>query len=133
MIQKTLVLVLICSCLCQAQSKAPFACNLKAFQPEERKQWRESLDQVMSSVLGARELTNGYALQIDTSRASLMKVAEWIALERKCCPFFDFQLDVHGEDGTSWLSLTGRDGVKDFIAMDFTSLHDKLAKARRPK
>src|SRR5438132_4965036 len=115
-------LVLICTSLCQAQSNAAFACNLKAFQPEERKRWRESLDKVMSSVLVARELSNGYALQIDTSRASVAAVAEWVDLERRCCPFFDFEVNLHGENGALWLSLTGRDGVKQFIAMDFSSL-----------
>ena len=125
--------VLLASSLCQAQPKSAFACNLKIFQPEERKRWRESLDQVMSSVLVARELSNGHALQIDSSRASVVRVAEWVDLERKCCPFFDFQVDLHGEDGTVWLSLTGRGGVKQFIAMDFTSLQDKLAKGSRVK
>ena len=87
----------------------------------------------MSSVIVARELSNGYALQIDTSRASMVTVAQWIDLERKCCPFFDFDVNMHGENGAVWLSLTGREGVKQFIAMDFTSLQDKLAKARAMK
>jgi len=47
-------------------------------------------------------------------------------LERKCCPFFDFELDLHGEDGGLWLILKGREGVKQFIQTDFTRLRDKL-------
>jgi hypothetical protein len=46
---------------------------------------------------------------------SLAGVAEWIALERRCCPFFRFQLDVEGETGPVWLRLTGA-GVKEFLA-----------------
>jgi hypothetical protein len=80
----------------------------------------------MPAVVSARERNDGYALQVDTKRVSLVEVAQWVDLERKCCPFFDFQFDLHGEDGGLWLSLTGREGVKQFIEMDFTRLRDKL-------
>jgi hypothetical protein len=130
-------LVLISACTCKAQpakpapphgNTAPFACNLRAFQPEEKTRWRKLIDKVMPAVTTARELNDGYTLRIDANRASLVEVAEWIGLERKCCPFFDFQVDMHGEDGTMWLSLKGREGVKQFIEMDFPMLRGKLEK-----
>ena len=123
------------SCVCQSpvqpasaenSKPIPFACNLKAFTPQQREQWKKLIDQLMPAVVSAREQNDGYALQIDTRKMSLVEVAEWADLERKCCPFFDFQLDLHGEDGGLWLSLTGREGVKQFIEMDFTRLRDKL-------
>lgn len=48
----------------------------------------------------------------------LLRAAEFISLERLCCPFFGFALDVAPEGGALWLSLTGRDGVKPFIAAE---------------
>src|SRR5260370_2545101 len=120
-------LALISACTCSAQPKPAgsehanqpaFACNLKAFQPEERKRWRELVEQVTSAVVVVRELSNGYALQVNPTRAPVVEVVEWIALERKCCPFFDFQVDLRGEDGGLWLSLKGREGVKQFIEMN---------------
>jgi hypothetical protein len=116
-----------------APKQIPLACNLKAFQPAERLRWRKLIEQTMSAVVSARELNNGYALRVDTGRAPLVQVAEWIGLERKCCPFFDFQVAVHGEDDSLWLSLTGREGVKQFINADFSLLHDKLANAEKSK
>jgi len=107
-------------------SQAPFACNLKPFTPDQRVRWRQLIERVMSSVTEARELKDGYSLRVDTAQAPLVDVAEWVDLERRCCPFFDFQMDVHGEDGSLWLSLKGREGVKDFIRIDFSLLHDKL-------
>lgn len=104
----------------------PFACNLKAFTPQQRKQWKQLIDQLMPAVVSARERNDGYALQVDTRKLSLVEAAQWVELERKCCPFFNFQLDLHGEDGGLWLSLTGREGLKQFIEMDFTRLRDKL-------
>jgi len=108
-------------------SQAPFACNLKAFTPDQRVRWRQLIERVTSAVTESRELKDGYALRV-SSEAPLVDVAEWVDLERRCCPFFDFQIDVHGEDGSLWLSLKGRDGVKDFINADFSLLHDKLQK-----
>ena len=103
-------------------SQSPFACNLKAFNPEERKRWRALIDEVIPAATEVRELRDGYTLHLNASRVSVMKLAEWIELERKCCPFFDFEVDVRGEDGTLWLRLKGREGVKQFIQQDFTRL-----------
>jgi|SRR5579871_1433474 len=117
-----------------AQSKdSPFACNLKAFQPGERARWNKLIHDVTSSVTTARELSDGYALQIDRDRVSIVSVAEWIDLERKCCPFFEFQLDQNAENGSLWLTLKGRPGVKEFIRMDFTLLQSKLTGARNAR
>ena len=123
------------ACICQSPHQAagaensnpiPFACNLKAFTPQQRGQWRKLIDQLMPAVVSAREQNDGYALQVDTRKMSVVEVAQWVDLERRCCPFFDFQLDIHGEDGGLWLSLKGREGVKQFIEMDFTGLRGKL-------
>jgi hypothetical protein len=107
-------------------SSAPFACNLKAFTPDQRTRHHQLIVRVTSAVTEARELKDGYSLHVNTAQVPLVDVAEWVDLERRCCPFFDFQMDVHGEDGSLWLSLKGRDGVKDFIRTDFSLLHDKI-------
>lgn len=126
---KLLVGILVAS---SAFAEAPFACNLKAFKPEERKEWRRLIEQVTSSVTAMRELPDGYALTIDSRKSSLVDVAKWIDLERKCCPFFDFDLDLHGEDGTLSLTLKGRDGVKQFIVEDFSLLTKRFPNIKRP-
>jgi hypothetical protein len=119
--------LLATACICPAQpAPTPFACNLKAFTPDQRVRWRQLIERVTSAVTEARELKDGYALRVNTGQSPLIEVAEWVELERRCCPFFDFQMDVHGEDGSLWLSLKGRDGVKNFIRADFSLLHDKL-------
>jgi hypothetical protein len=125
------VCLLTLASTCVKAAEAPFACNLKAFTPDQRVRWRQLIDRVVSSVAEARELKDGYALRVNTAQAPLADVAEWVELERKCCPFFDFQMDVHGEDGSLWLSLKGREGIKDFINADFSRLHDKLQNAMR--
>jgi hypothetical protein len=50
---------------------------------------------------------------------ALAQLAEWISFERKCCPFFKFEIELEPESGPVWLSLTGRAGVKEFILAAF--------------
>src|SRR5271157_2965163 len=85
------------TCVCAAQ--VPLACNLKAFTHEERVEWRRLIDEVRSAAVPSQELTNGYAFKINASQVSITKVAQWIDLERKCCPFIDFQVDLYGANG----------------------------------
>jgi hypothetical protein len=129
------MLAVVPSCICQTpvrppaaenSNPIPFACNLKALTPQERVQGKKLNDQLMSAVVSVRERNDGYALQVDTKTVSVVEVAQWVDLERKCCRFFDFQLDLHGEDGGLWLSLKGPEGVKQFIETDFTRLRDKF-------
>jgi hypothetical protein len=44
---------------------------------------------------------------------------DWIATERLCCPFFDFDVRLTREDGPIALRLTGRKGTKEFLRADF--------------
>jgi hypothetical protein len=118
-------LALICACAA-ADTVSPLACNLKAFQPQERAEWRKRLEQVMGAVTAKRPMTDGYTFQIDSRKAGFREVATWIELERKCCPFFIFELGMQGENGAVWLNLRGREGVKQFIAADFKILFDRL-------
>ena len=60
-------------------------------------------------------MPDGYAFRLPNESDVLLKAAEFIALERLCCPFFGFSLEVEPEGGALWLRLTGREGVKPFI------------------
>ena len=45
-------------------------------------------------------------------------LAEWIAQEHLCCPFFEIELRLEPEGGPAWMRLTGREGTKQFIQAD---------------
>ena len=113
------MILLACLCSFGEEKQVPLACNLKAFTPEERVTWRKLIDEVGLAEVPAGELPNGHLFKIDPRRISITKVAAWIDLERKCCPFFNFQLSLEGADGTMTLALTGGHGVKEFIGEDF--------------
>ena len=95
------------------------ACNLNAIPTQARPRYNELRRAVAASVIGKRELPDGLAIQIDTARIALPQLAEWISFERKCCPFFEFRIELAPDSGPVWLSLTGRAGVKEFITEAF--------------
>jgi hypothetical protein len=101
------------------EKQVPLACNLKAFTPEEKVAWRNLIDEVRRAESPINELSNGYVFRIDITKVSITRLAEWVDLERKCCPFLDFQVSLHGANGDLSLALTGRQGVKEFISVDF--------------
>jgi hypothetical protein len=53
--------------------------------------------------------------------ATLARVAEWIALERRCCPFFEFTVSMGGSDPSIRVALTGGPEVKRFLAAELRS------------
>ena len=46
-------------------------------------------------------------------------MAEWVVAEGKCCPFFDFHIDLEREGALLCLRLTGAEGIKPFIQAEF--------------
>ena len=71
-----------------------------------------------------RELENGYAFPLAATPEQFVAVAEWITLERKCCPFLEFDLKWAPQTNTPELRLTGGPGVKEFIVAQWAAAKD---------
>ena len=97
------------------EKESPFACDMTAIAPEQRGAHVATIKKLFSLVKSKRELPDGYAFELPNDSDVLLTSAEFISLERLCCPFFGFELHVEREGGSIWLSLRGRDGVKPFI------------------
>ena len=91
------------------------ACNLAAFTSEQRQRHTALSQQLAQAVQEVRELTDGYAFHYATDETTWLLAAEYVDLERRCCPFFTFTL-VRESEGAVWLQITGSEGVKDFLA-----------------
>jgi hypothetical protein len=99
--------------------ESPFACNRLALTAEQRKRHFDELSPKLLSIKkSVRELSNGYEFEFPSDTSTFQLVAEWVIGERACCPFFDFDMRLEREGGSLWLTLTGRDGVKQFIQAD---------------
>ncbi len=97
----------------------PFACDMSALNAEQRKRVLDLLEELKAKRQDIKELPNGYAFRYQMESDIFRDAAEFITLERLCCPFFEFGLNVEKENGGMWLQLTGREGVKDFIRIEF--------------
>jgi hypothetical protein len=96
-----------------------FYCNLKALSTKERARHVLLTLEIERARVETIELANGFAFRFQDGTVSLADLAEWVSAERKCCPFFDFEIELQGNNGPLWLKLRGKDGVKAFMQSEF--------------
>jgi len=106
----------------QALKESPIACDMSAIEPGRREQHIATGKEVFRAITEIRELPDGYVFRLSGEPNMLVKTAEFISLEKLCCPFLRFVLEVEPEGGAVWLGLAGREGVKAFIREEVSGL-----------
>ena len=96
-----------------------FYCNIKALTPEQRARHKSLTEKLMAVRKETVETEKGYEFQYSPKDVSLAELAEWVAAESKCCPFFDFHIDLENQGKLVCLRLTGEEGIKAFIRAEF--------------
>jgi len=96
----------------------PLACRMDAMDAAQRARHTEILTRLRSRVLEVRELADGFAFRLPAAEWSA--AAEFVSLERLCCPFLGFILEQERDAGPIHLRLTGRDGVKEFLRKELS-------------
>jgi hypothetical protein len=100
---------------------AAIACQLGVFSAEERQQYGAMRAKIDAAVTRIVEVDQGYEFHLPGDDVMLALVAEWITLERRCCPFFDFAVAIGGSDSSIRLALTGGVEVKRFLGSELRS------------
>ena len=100
-------------------TQSKFYCNTKALNAAERARHKQLTDKLVAERKQIVETDIGYEFQYDPSTVSIAEVAEWVTGESKCCPFFDFHIDLEREGRVICLRLTGEEGVKPFLRSEF--------------
>jgi hypothetical protein len=98
-----------------SMKEQPIACNLFGLNAAERQRQKELRNQIFSGTPTLRELKDGYAVGLPSTKENILAVAEFISLERVCCSFFHFDLEVGQSDEPLWFRITGENGVKEFL------------------
>ena len=88
----------------------------------ERQHHKELGDKLNAARVEVRELADGYAFRLASGAISLLELADWADAERRCCPFFAIAIETERGNGPTWLRITGRVGVKQFIRAEFKEL-----------
>ena len=98
----------------QTNHNIPIACDLTALEPDIRATHMEAAVHLLrGDAAEVTELADGYAFRYRADQYE--RVVQFIASERRCCPFFTFNLEVTPGQGPLWLRITGGEGVKEFI------------------
>jgi hypothetical protein len=103
----------------QMNSDSKFYCNTKALNPTERAQHQQLTAKLIAARKEIVETPRGYEFQYSPSDVSVTEVAGWVTTEAKCCPFFNFHIDLEREGNLVCLGLTGEEGIKAFIRTEF--------------
>jgi hypothetical protein len=96
-------------------SDVPLACRLDALDSKQRARHAELLRELASAVTNVEELPDGIAVRFPARPYVFLRLAEWMELERACCPFLDFGLIFENRVPTMRLAVRGPAGVKDFL------------------
>ena len=104
------------------KNQSPLACDMTAIPAEQRPRHLEKSREFFSQIEETRELPNGYEFRFADEPNVLTQLADFVSLEKLCCPFLRFEIEVEAENGPVWLRLTGREGVKEFIREEISGL-----------
>ena len=96
----------------RSKNEPPLACDFGAMDSEQWERYRALRRLLSEDFMEARELDTGYAFRHSSEASVLLALAEYVSLERLCCPFFDFAIEVEHGGGDAWLRMTGPEGAK---------------------
>jgi hypothetical protein len=88
-------------------------------EPELRERRAGLLRDLRERVEEIRELESGFAFGLPGDDDSLALAMEVIRLERHCCAFLRFRLDVRPDSAPFWLEITGPEGTREMIRATF--------------
>jgi len=94
-----------------------FACRIDTLDGNQRRRQQELLALMRLRAQAPDELPDGYEIRLPTDPVLFQQAAEWIGLERRCCPFVRFTLEW-AEDDRVRVRFTGPPGVKPFLAAE---------------
>jgi hypothetical protein len=102
-----------------ARTRLPIACDLGALSSEQRAREQTLLAELKTVFAEFNETERGFRVVLPPDPALLGTLGEFLALERICCPFLNFELAVSENRGPVTLDIHGGPGVKPFLLSVF--------------
>ena len=95
----------------RSDSSTVIACVPSAIPPAERATHFALARQLFTEMAQERlDLQEGYGFRFSSD--AFEAVARFVANERKCCPFIDFELQLTREPSVLWLRMSGPEGTR---------------------
>ena len=102
------------------QRGVPVVCDMGAFSPDERQRYQTLRTKVMNGIEEVFETPSGFRGRVGQG-IQAGEIAEWMSLERRCCPFLDLGLRLT-KDRAQWLELQGGPDAKELLRAEFAVL-----------
>lgn len=96
------------------EPRPALACRLDALTESQRARRRSLLEHLTAAVVGVDETETGFRFRYSQDPEVYRAAAEWVTLERECCPFLSFRLTWNRDEGPA-LELGGAHGAKEFL------------------
>lgn len=94
----------------------PIACALSEKDLDGR---RDEVQDLIAAADEVAELPDGYAFRFPAEDPWPARLLTFVQAERRCCPFFAFEIVFEPGLGPVWLRLRGAEGVKAFVESTF--------------
>jgi hypothetical protein len=113
-----------------ANAEERIHCNLKALSKADRLRDTQLVSLLRETLRERTELPNGYAYRFEPS--ALKDIGEWLQLVAKCCQPLSYEVALAPQPGGAlWVRITGHEGAKEFVNIEFEHLTEKLAPPAR--
>jgi hypothetical protein len=103
-----------------AVTSRPIACDMSALSPQERHRYDVLRSRVLAAVDSVTTTADSFQLRL-ASTVTQQDVADWMALEHRCCPFLQIDLSIRPDD-TRWVELGGSTAIKEFLREEFSTV-----------
>lgn len=116
-----------CNCDDKATASAngdqPIACDLTVFDSGERSEHIALAKELLGQAKGIIEHTNGFTFVFDQSPLVEEQIANWVSKEKRCCPFFFFELTTANTPPALNLRISGPDGAKNILRTELENIN----------
>lgn len=96
-----------------------FYCSINALILAQRARHKELTETLIAKSSKVVETDQGCEFHYSHPDVSLSELSEWVSAESKCCPLFDFHIDLQKQGQVLLLRLSGEQGIKQFIRAEF--------------
>jgi hypothetical protein len=93
--------------------KSQMTCKLTSAELQARK--ATVIASLKKKMAARKELPNGFSYKFEGTDNVIDELTTFVKTERQCCNFFDLSISVKGDAPEAWLTITGQEGVKEFI------------------
>ena len=93
----------------------PIACDLTVFNNSERIKHLALAKSLLREATQVVEHKDGFTFVFQQSALLEVKIAEWVSNEKRCCPFFSFELSRTNAPPSLSLTISGPNGAKEIL------------------